>query len=117
MQKQTNGDVTLKFAVPSKLSTYARKLIGDRPVFGVSASYVKRDKVRSISRLSGAGIVSIPYTLRPGEVAEQLFGVAIDSKGNTMRVRGSYYDAASGCLIIPVKSVSTTYGVGYRAGR
>ena len=117
LQKQANGDATFTFAVPPKLSAYARKLIGDRPVYSMSASYVKRGKVRSISRLSGAGFVSIPYTFLPGEAAEHLFGVAIDSKGNTTRVRGSYYDKASGYLTIPVKSISTMYGVGYRAGR
>ncbi len=117
LQKQANGEATLKFTVPSVLSKYARKLIGDRPVFGMSAIYVKRGKVRSISRLSGAGFVSIPYTLLPGEVAEHLFGIAIDSRGNTTRVRGSYYDEASGCLIIPVKSMSIMYGIGYRAAR
>lgn len=117
MQKQSSGDVTLTFNAPSKLSKYARKVIGDRPVFGVSASYIKRGKVRSMSRLSGAGFVSILYRLLPGEAAEHLFGVMIDSKGNTTRVKGSYYDAASGYLIIPIKSISAMYGVGYRAGR
>ncbi|MEN6470437.1 MAG: InlB B-repeat-containing protein, partial [Clostridiaceae bacterium] len=115
LQKQAVGDATIKIAAAPKLSKSAKKLVGDRPVFGTAASYVKRGKVRAITSVKGAGIVSIPYALRPGETPENVFGVSIDNKGNATRVKGSRYDAASGRIIIPITKLAPAYGVGFKA--
>jgi uncharacterized protein YjdB len=115
IRKQSSGDINITIAPSTRLSDSAKVMIGTRPAYSITISYVKDGKTVSIASLgSGTAILSIPYTLASGEAAGYLFGVYVDANGNPVRVDGSAYDANSGSVLISTGHFST-YGVGYTA--
>ncbi|MSS08171.1 hypothetical protein FYJ38_05875 [Clostridium sp. WB02_MRS01] len=113
--KQSSGDINITIAPNTRLSDSAKVMIGTRPAYSITISYVKDGKTVSIASLgSGTATLSIPYTLASGEAVGYLFGVYVDANGNPVRVDGSAYDANSGSVLISIGHFST-YGVGYTA--
>ena len=116
IQKQSSGDISITIAPATGLSKEAKALLGNRPVYSVTISYVdKNGKTQTITSLgSGTATLSIPYTPGKNEAVGYLFGVYVDAKGKAQRISGSAYDANSGSLLIPAGHFSV-YGVGYTA--
>ena len=115
IQKQSGGDVTINFIPATGLSEEAQAVLGNRPVYQVTISYVKDGKTVNVTSLGGSGVtLSIPYTRGQNEAVGYLFGVYVDGNGNAIRMEGSAYDANSGCINISTGHLSI-YGVGYTA--
>jgi uncharacterized repeat protein (TIGR02543 family) len=115
IQKQSSGNISITIAPATGLSKEAKALLGNRPVYSITISYVKDGKPVNITSLgSGAATLSIPYTPGKNEAVGYLFGVYVDANGNVQRIPGSAYDANSGSLLIPTGHFSV-YGVGYTA--
>ena len=116
IQKQSSGNVSITIAPATGLSKEAKALLGNRPVYSVTISYVdKNGKAQTITSLgSGTATLSIPYTPGKNEAIGYLFGVYVDANGKAQRIDGSAYDANSGSLLIPTGHFSV-YGVGYTA--
>ncbi len=115
IRKQSAGDVTITIRTVMDLSGEAKKLIGARPAYDVTVSYVKNGKTISITSLGkGSVILSVPYKLNKNEAVGWLFGVYVDASGKAMRASGSVYDANSESLILSTGHLSL-YGVGYIA--
>ncbi len=115
IQKQSTGDVTITLAPVQNLSSGARALIGTRPVYNITISYVKSGKTVNITSLgNGSATLSIPYTPRTNEAAGYLFGVYVDGSSNATRILGSTYDLNTKSLVFTATHFSV-YGVGYTA--
>ncbi len=115
IQKQSSGDVTITIKPAQNLSVAAKRLIGTRPVYDITVSYVKDGKVTVVSAFnSGIATISIPYKPGKNEATGYLCGVYADEKGNATRIEGSAYDANAGAILIPTGHLSV-YGVGYTA--
>jgi hypothetical protein len=113
IQKQGTGSVTITIIPVQNLSAAAKKLIGKRPVYDVTISYVKDGKTVNITSLGkGSATLSFPYTPGNNEAVGYLFGVYVDGKGNATRIPGSAYDANSRSIIFSADHFSV-YGVGY----
>ncbi len=115
IQKQSDGNISITIAPATGLSKEAKALLGNRPVYNITVSYVKDGKTVDITSLgSGAATLSIPYTPGKNEAVGYLFGVYVDANGKAQRIDGSAYDANSRSLLIPTGHFSV-YGVGYSA--
>ena len=116
IQKQSSGDISITIAPATGLSKEAKALLGNRPVYSITISYVdKNGKTKTITSLdSGIATLSIPHTPGKNEAVGYLFGVYVDANGKAQRIDGSAYDANSGSLLIPTGHFSV-YGVGYTA--
>ena len=115
LYSQSTGDITITVKPAQNLSEAAQKLIGTRPVYEVTVSYVKDGKTESITSLgNGSVTLSIPYTPGQNEAVGYLFGVYIDGNGHAARIPGSTYDADSRSVILGSNHFSV-YGVGYTA--
>jgi len=116
IQKQSSGDISITIAPATGLSKEAKALLGNRPVYSITISYVdKNGKTQTITSLgSGLATLSIPYTPGKNEAVGYLFGVYVDANGKAQRIDGSAYDVNSGSLLIPTSHFSV-YGVGYTA--
>ena len=115
IQKQSGGNITISIAPATGFSGEAKTLLGNRPVYNITISYVKDGKPVNITSLgSGTSTLSIPYTPGKNEAVGYLFGVYVDANGKPVRIDGSAYDANSGSLLIPTGHFSV-YGVGYTA--
>ncbi len=114
IQKQSSGNISISIAPATGLSAEAKALLGNRPVYSITISYVdKNGKTQTITSLgSGTATLSIPYTPGKNEAVGYLFGVYVDENGKAVRIDGSTYDANSGSLLIPTDHFSV-YGVGY----
>ena len=115
IQKQSSGSISITIAPATGLSKEAKALLGNRPVYNITISYVKDGKTANVTSLgSGTATLSIPYTPGKNEAVGYLFGVYVDAKGKAQRIPGSAYDVSSGSLLIPTGHFSV-YGVGYTA--
>jgi hypothetical protein len=117
IQKQSTGSVTVSITPVTGLKADVKTLIGIRPIYNISISYVKDGKTVNITSLgSGSATLSIPYTPGKKEVVGYLFGVYVDGTGNVTRIEGSTYDVNSKSIIFDSNHFSV-YGVGYTAPR
>lgn len=110
---QANADVQLtatRLTDTSTLSAEARTAIGTRPVFQLTASY-RGGKVTDFG--AGSVGVEIPYTLRAGELAGNLYAVYVDDNGKVTYLTNSSYDSKRGVLMFTTDHFST-YGIGYK---
>ena len=115
IQKQSSGNISITIAPVTGLSSEAKALLGNRPVYNITISYIKDGKTVNVTSLgSGAATLSIPYKPGKNEAVGYLFGVYVDANGKAQRIDGSAYDANSGSLLIPTGHFSV-YGVGYTA--
>lgn len=115
IQRQSTGSITITIKPVQNLSAAAKKLIGKRPVYDVTISYVKDGKTVNITSLGkGSAALSFPYTPDINEAVGYLFGVYVDGKGNATPIPGSAYNANSRSIIFPAGHFSV-YGVGYTA--
>ena len=113
IQKQSAGNVIITIKPVKNLSAAAKKLIGTRPVYDVTVSYVKYGKTVTITSLGkGSAILSIPYAPNRNEAIGWLFGVYVDGNGQATRIPDSAYDANSRSIILSGNHFSI-YGVGY----
>ncbi len=110
-QAKADVNITVVKQDNNKLTASIKHLIGERPVFSLTASYGSK-------RVSdfGTGLVSvtIPYTLQAGEKASDLFAVYIDEVENAAAIANSVYDAENKLLRFTTNHFSL-YGVGYNA--
>ncbi len=114
IQKQGAGSLTITIKPVQNLSSGAKAMIGTRPVYDVTISYIKDGKTVNITSLGkGGATLSFPYTPGSNEAVGYLFGVYVDGKGNATRIRDSSYDANSGSIILCSNHFSV-YGVGYQ---
>ncbi|MEA4924277.1 MAG: S-layer homology domain-containing protein [Syntrophomonadaceae bacterium] len=115
IHKQSTGDVTITIKSAQDLSAAAKKLIGTRPVYDVTVSYVKDGKTVNITSLGrGGATLDIPYTPGTNEAIGWLFGVYVDGAGQANRIPGSAYDANSRSVVLGSNHFSA-YGIGYTA--
>ncbi len=111
------GDCRLNISEVNKndLNNDANEMIGNRPAYNISVSYIKDGKEVNIHDLEGGKVtISIPYTPAENESLDYLFGVYVDDNGNASRIDDSFYDEESGCIISVTDHLSV-YGVGYAA--
>lgn len=115
IQKHSTGSVTITVKPIKNPSSAAKKLIGTRPIYSITISYVKDGKTVNITSLGkGSALLSIPYTPRRNEAAGCLFGVYVSGSGQATRVTRSAYDSSSRSILFYTDHFST-YGVGYTA--
>jgi hypothetical protein len=113
IQRQSVGNVTIAIKPAKDLPGAAKKLIGTRPAYDVTISYVKNGKTENVVSLGkGSATLSIPYTPSADEAVGWLFGVYADGKGQAERIPDSAYDPNSGNVILDGNHFSI-YGVGY----
>lgn len=114
IRKQSDGNVTITIKPSQNLTTAAKKLIGSRPVYGITVSCVKNSKTLVISAFNGGiATISILYKPSKNEAVGYLYGVYVDAKGNATRIDGSVYDTNEGAILISTDHLSTVYGVSY----
>ena len=83
IRKQSDGNVTITIKPSQNLTTAAKKLIGSRPVYGITVSCVKNSKTLVISAFNGGiATISILYKPSKNEAVGYLYGVYVDAKGN-----------------------------------
>jgi hypothetical protein len=113
IQRQSTGSVTVSITPVTGLKEDAKTLIGTRPIYNISISYVKDGKTVNITSLgNGSATLSISYTPGKKEAVGYLFGVYVDGKDNATRIEGSIYDANSKSIIFNSNHFSV-FGVGY----
>lgn len=111
--KKSSGNVEITIATETGLSDQAQALIGNRPVYDITVSYVNDSQIVNISNLGGGtATISILYTPDKNEAVRYLFGVYADTEGNVRRIPGCTYNTDSRKLIITTEHLSV-YGVGY----
>ncbi len=114
IQKQSTGDVTIRLTPVNKLSKKAKTVIGDRPVYNMTISYVKKNKTEIITNFnSGRATLAFPYTPGKNENPGYLFAVYVDSRGEAQRISNSAYDANKGRIIFNTDHISV-FGIGYK---
>lgn len=115
IQKQSSGNITISIVPRTDLSEKAKAIIGTRPVYNITISYKKDEKMIFISDFGdGSVTISIHYVLGVGEEGSGLYTVYIDKEGNVIEIANSAYDANSGRVIFTTPHFSI-YGIGYRA--
>lgn len=111
--KQGSDSITISFTPVSGLSGEALALIGSRPVYDITISYLKDGKTETITSLgNGTAALKIPYTPGNDEAPGYLFGVYVNTDGKAVRINSSAYDANSKSIIIDSSHLSI-YGIGY----
>lgn len=115
IQKQSGGDISITIAPATGLSDEAKALLGNRPVYNITISYLKDGKTVSVTSLGGGtATLSISYAPGKNEAVGYLFGVYVDAKGKAQRISDSAYDVNSRSMFFSVSHFSI-YGVGYTA--
>ena len=115
IQKQGSGNISITFAPKTNLLASTKAIIGTRPLYDITLSYIKDGKTATVSAFNGGiAIISIPYTPGQKEAAGCLYGVYMDTTGRVTRVEESVYDANAGAVLIRTGHLSV-YGVGYTA--
>ena len=115
IQKQSTGNVTVTFQPAQNLSEAAKQLIGTRPVYDMTVTYVRDGKTVNITSLGkGSATLGIPYTPGQNEATGFLYAIHVDGNGNTSRIPGSAYDTNSRRMVFTTNHFSV-YGVGYTA--
>lgn len=113
IRKQSKGDVTITIVPAQNLSPAVENLVGTRPAYGVTISYVREGETVNItSFIKGSFILSIPYMPEKSEAVGWLIGVYVEGKDQAANISGSAYDANSGSVIFPA-GLFSIYGVGY----
>jgi len=112
---QSSGDVTITVSPVEDLSSEAEAVIGTRPVYQITISFIQDGKSAYITDLGeGKAAISIPYTPDEDEAVSCLYGVYVDEAGNVYPIEDSAYDSEIGCLVLTTNHFSI-YGVGYTA--
>lgn len=104
-------DVTITAARISakKLTGKAKKLIGSRPIYDFQVSC---DDGKIINDFGANNVsIAIPYTLRKGEIPEQVHVYSVDEKGIPHR-QLSIYDKKQEAAVF-IASSNLRFGVGY----
>lgn len=113
IDKQSTGAVTVSAQPPTKLSDAAKALIGSRPAFDITVSYLENGKTAYVSDFGeGAVTLGIAYKATDKESTGNLFGVYVDKNGKPQLLANSGY--VNGRVIFERNSLSS-YGVGYKA--
>jgi len=112
INRQANGDanITATRADNSGLPAEAGNAVGSRPVFDINVNYGSGSQVQNFG--DGSVWVTIPYTLRENEKAENICAVYIDQNGNVYWLSNSVYDSDEKVLRFRTNHFSL-YGVGY----
>ncbi len=115
IEAQTDGEISISITPATELSDEASALLGDRPVYSITISYVKDGKAVNVSSLgNGTATLSIPYLPGNQETVGYLIGVYVDAAGKVHTISDSVYDSNRNRLLIPTDHFSV-YGVGYKA--
>ncbi|MEA4986546.1 MAG: S-layer homology domain-containing protein, partial [Anaerovorax sp.] len=114
IQKQVGADVkvTAKKVDNNTLSSEAKKIVGNRPVYDFAITGTNGKKVTDFG--SGSVSVSIPYTLGANENAANVVAYYIDSNGNITEMPNSVYDPVTKTLSFVTDHFSR-FAVGYKA--
>ncbi|WP_206458738.1 S-layer homology domain-containing protein [Anaerovorax sp. IOR16] len=114
IQKQVGADVkvTAKKMDNNTLSSEAKKIVGNRPVYDFAITGTNGKKVTDFG--SGSVSVSIPYTLGANENAANVVAYYIDSNGNITEMPNSVYDPVTKTLSFVTDHFSK-FAVGYKA--
>lgn len=112
---KSTGDVTITVKPVDHLLDEAKELIGTRPVYDITISYVKDGETVDISSLGqGTAALSIPYSPDEDEATGYLSGIYVDSKGYATRIGDSVYDENAGSILASTDHFSI-FGIGYMA--
>ena len=114
INRQANADVQLtatRLTDTASLSGEARAVVGDRPVFRLTATY-RGGQVTDFG--AGSVFVEIPYTLQKGELASNVYAIYVDDNGKVTYLTNSIYDAKRGVVMFTTNHFSL-YGIGYKA--
>ena len=115
LRVQSTGDVTITIAPETRRSGNAQSVILNRPVYRVTAGYMKAGNHLEIQSIgNGSAIYSIPYT-PDKEEAGYLYAVSVDEQGNAARITNSAYDANTRSVIFASNQFQAG-GVGYTPG-
>ena len=114
INNQREGNVTIEIKPVQDLNTAAEKVIGKRPVYNITISYLKDGKPILISDLNG-GIATITIQYKPdkNEAVGYLYGAYVNEMGNANLIDGSAYDINEGEMIISTSYI-LNHGVGYK---
>ncbi len=104
------GDVKISAAKAdtASLSSEAKQIVGDRPVYNFSVS----GGGKTISQFGGNVTVSVPYTPKAGEDLNAIVIYYINAEGKPEVVRDCIYDAKTGSITFKTNHFSQ-YAVGY----
>ena len=115
IREKSSGDISITIAPATGLSTEAKTLLGNRPVYNIDIRYVTDGKAVNVTTLGiGTATLSIPYIPERNEAVGSLFGVYVDTNGKAQHLLGSAYDPNSGSVIFTTTHLSL-YGIGYTA--
>ena len=114
INRQAKADVQLSATRidNAKLSGDAKSAIGNRPAYDLKALYGSGKSVTDFGK--GSVSVEIPYTLKKGEIAGNVYAVYVDAKGKVIYLTDSSYDARRGTVVFSTSHFST-YGIAYKA--
>lgn len=109
LQHKSENNVDISIKPVTKLTKQAKKLVGKHLVYDIKLS----EGSKNITKLDEGNITfKLPYKLSKKENAEGLYAVSINRKGKATKIKDSYYDKESGCLVFTAKAMSK-YGIAY----
>ena len=109
-----NKDVILRVEKTSVASNKVKKIIGTHPTYQVSLAYLENNKEVAVKNLDTNGInVTIPYTLKKGEIPGNLCVMYIN-EGNIIPVPVSSYNVSQKAVSFQADQCGT-YAVAYKA--
>ncbi len=114
IQRQSTGNVTITITPAQNRSAAAQALIGARPVYNMTITYVKNRHTASVTGMNrGAASIRIPYVPAAGEYAGNLYAAYVDGSGKITLISNSSYDANSRSVLFWADHFSV-YGVAYQ---
>lgn len=108
------GELVVDAQKQTQISEEAQKVVGARPAYDITLSWLKDGNKHNIEKLKGNKIkVSLPYTPSSQEVKENLHAVYINDRGEVQWLEDSSYNPKKGVVEFTTDHFSI-YAVGYQ---
>ncbi len=109
-----NGELVVDAQKQTQVSEQAQKVVGTRPAYDITLSWLKDGNKDSIEKLKGNKIkVSLPYAPSSQEVKENIHAVYINDRGEVQWLKDSYYNSKKGVVEFTTDHFSI-YAVAYQ---
>ncbi len=109
-----DGELVVDAQKQTQISEQAQKVVGTRPAYDITLSWLKDGNKDNIEKLKGNKIkVSLPYTPSSQEVKENLHAVYINDRGEVQWLEDSSYNPKKGVVEFTTDHFSI-YAVGYQ---
>lgn len=114
IQRQSTGNVTITITPAQNLSAAARALIGTRPVYNMTITYVRNRHTAFVTGMNrGAVSIRIPYVPAVGEYTGNLYAAYVNGSGKVTLIPNSSYDSGTQSILFWTDHFSV-YGVAYQ---